>query len=299
MSGWTLVETLKRPAFGRYFPAGTEIYERTYTAGSKVTIPAMRGTSTSYANLIFVKTLVVPMLAIGIEDRHDGDRDDKGWETRDYHRPWEWSDDHDFMNLIGGERKAWGEDQDHRPHVPTFAPLSTLSFGADIGREERDSLQQAWRSAWTIDWGSGETAIEPRNYKLPYASTNLTGKAKLYLSMPDGYPVATTTIDLGVENRAKLDLQQPEPDSKLRAGDRQRLDYRALDMAGRPLPDGAVSWQWSLDGSTWTALTLDREGRFLVPTTVGAYYLKAQWDEGEGHPHEAKAGYTIVKSGKR
>ncbi|HUX37682.1 MAG TPA: hypothetical protein VMV44_07230 [Rectinemataceae bacterium] len=174
-----------------------------------------------------------------------------------------------------------------------------MSLGADIGREERDSLQQAWRVAWTIDWGGGETAIEPRNYQLPYTTTSLSGKVKLYVSMPDGYPVATTTIDLAVENRARLDIHQPEPNSKLGSGARQRLDYQALDMAGQPLPDGTVSWQWSLDGTTWSPLTLDREGRFLVPTTLGLYYLKAEWDEGGGHPHETSASYTIVKSGKR
>lgn len=174
-------------------------------------------------------------------------------------------------------------------------PLSEIDFELDLGGPARSQEDQAWRQSWRIDWGEGETGINPENYRLPYTRASLEGRVTAILSLPDGYEVARESRDIVVTNRAKLELRSPKPDSNLKPYGYLSLSYTAYALDGRALQDEAVQWTSSREGETWTPLGQDKHERVRIPTTLGPWYLKAAWDDGSGQLREETFAFTIKK----
>ena len=118
---------------------------------------------------------------------------------------------------------------------------------------------------------------------------------RVTVSLPDGYRVASASRGVIVENKAKIEIYSPKPDTRIKARGKIRLEYSAQDMGGKMINPKDVRWYSSRDGKTWTAVDLGRDGSIQLPESQGSYYLKAAWFEGEGYPREDQFSYTISK----
>ena len=135
---------------------------------------------------------------------------------------------------------------------------------------------------------------------LAYTKDTAGVEIRLTVSDAQGSYLGQHSEQYQIKNQSGVELQNPAPGWQLEAGSRVVLGFRVSDMSGADTPKANVVWQESRDGSTWGPASLEGGAILHVPSSQGAYYLKAKFDESGAasgsYPKEKVFGFQVVGS---
>ena len=202
-----------------------------------------------------------------------------------------------WPNLIFAQRWA---DQEVRITSPepgkVLSPLATIRLvGANLSGTANAQKK------WEIRYSGGQwQTVSGASVTLAYTKDTTSVEIRLTVSDAQGSYLGQHSEQYQIKNQSGVELQNPAPGWQLEAGSRVVLGFRVSDMSGADVPKANVVWQESRDGSTWGPASLEGGAILHVPSSQGAYYLKAKFDESGAasgsYPKEKVFGFQVVGS---
>jgi hypothetical protein len=136
--------------------------------------------------------------------------------------------------------------------------------------------------------------VEGAIITLPYVEDKLKIDLRLTMNSGLGQRVGSDTQTYWIVNKSSVELSNPAPGWQLETGSQVLLRFMVKDISGVMLSPEKVSWQESRNGTSWTAVKLGGGAVLAVPATIGAYYLKASFEEAPGHSTERQFDFQVV-----